>query len=624
MSDPLFERLARAVAAQYLVEEEIGRGGMGVVVRARDRRLQRAVAIKVLPPELAFHAGVRERFLREAQTAAQLAHPQIVPVYTVDEREGLVYFVMALVEGESLAQHLATSAPLAPARARAILADVAAALAYAHERGVVHRDVKPDNILLDRRSGRAVVTDFGIARAAQGESRLTVTGAALGTPAYMSPEQATGDRELDGRSDIYSLGVIGYQLLAGTPPFRATNTPALLVKHVTEAPRPLAELCRDAPRPLCDAIMRALAKRPEDRWPDADAFRTALLAETRARPMPPQPESRPRENPPAAFAPPAPRAPAWPPPHAAPAAESGGSPVVRAGTGGGRAEGRLQTDPAWRPEERDGDDSSPRVQESIRQFRHGAVRALTTIGMLAGINALTSPHYPWFLFPALAIGARVMSRGGRLWVDGVPLQRLISRDVPRTALPRHAGDPPPEEGPALAPAEVHAGPYGDAVRRAAADGRAVAEILALLDPAERAMIPDVAPTTTALVERIGALALTLHRLDADVAAAPLETLEARLAELRTEAGEEPHPEQARRLALLERQRATVSELLDRRDTLRGRLDSAVLALRNIRLDLLKLRSSGLAVAMNDVSSATQEARALSREIGYAVDALREV
>src|SRR5258707_3256885 len=211
---------------------------MAVVYRATDLRLHGRVAIKVLPPELAFNGDVRERFLREASTAAELAHPSIVPIYTVDEGEGIVYFVMAYVDGESLAQRLAREPRLPVEDARAILAGVADALAYAHSNGVVHRDVKPDNIMLDRTSGRPLVTDFGIARAAQGDTRLTVTGVAIGTPAYMSPEQALGERDVDGRSDIYSLGVIGYQLLAGGTAFKRANTPPMPVEQVSGRPRP--------------------------------------------------------------------------------------------------------------------------------------------------------------------------------------------------------------------------------------------------------------------------------------------------------------------------------------------------------------------------------------------------
>src|SRR5579862_4990442 len=200
-ADPdLQARLGNALAPAYDIEGELGRGGMAVVYRARDTRLKRAVAVKLLPPELAFRGDIRSRFLREAETAARLSHPNIVLIYSVDERDGLVYFVMALVEGESVGDRVRRTGALPVAEARRILREVADALAYAHANGVVHRDIKPDNVLLDRASGRAMVTDFGIARAASedgGGSRLTATGAVIGTPAYMSPEQCSGDREID-------------------------------------------------------------------------------------------------------------------------------------------------------------------------------------------------------------------------------------------------------------------------------------------------------------------------------------------------------------------------------------------------------------------------------------------
>src|SRR5215218_7784380 len=253
---------------------------MAVVDRATDLRLNRPVAIKVLPPDLAFNPDVRMRFIREAQTAAQLSHPNIVPIYSVDDKDGgsLVYFVMAFVDGESLGVRLTREGAWPVDRTVRVLRDVADALAYAHARGVVHRDIKPDNILIDRASGRPMVTDFGIARAAAGEVRLTVTGVAVGTPAYMSPEQALGEREIDGRSDLYSLAVVGYHLLSGDTPFKAANTPAMLVKHVSERPRPIRERRPEVPAYLAVAIDRALSKRPEDRWADAAEFRDALDA----------------------------------------------------------------------------------------------------------------------------------------------------------------------------------------------------------------------------------------------------------------------------------------------------------------------------------------------------------
>ena len=651
MTDPLLDRLVVAVGTQYLVEAEIGRGGMAVVYRATDIRLHRKVAIKVLPPELAFNADVRERFLREAQMAAGLAHPSIVPIYTVDEREGIVYFVMALVDGESLAERLTREPRLPIEDARRILAGVADALAYAHSRGVVHRDVKPDNIMLETSTGRAVVTDFGIARAAQGDTRLTVTGVAIGTPAYMSPEQALGERELDGRSDIYSLGVIGFQLLAGETPFKASNTPAMLVKHVSESPRPLAMLRPDVPAPLASAIARALAKKPEDRWPDATAFREALLSTREAAPWQPPPIAA--SQPPSWEA--AARLPA--PPFSAPYGQQGDphlipaqrppnlpwiEPMPPAPVWGGRREWRQwkKDRVRWEHEMRrrnraagvDDDEhkyAGLSVEEQIVRFRRDAVGSLMTIGTMGALNVMTAPHFMWFLFPSAFMALRVVRRAGRLWADGIPLMRIFKRGPAPEVSRLGAAELStrlslPETLHRLAPAEVLSGPYGDTVRRAASDYVAVKETLARLPETERSMIPDVGPTVDALAERVGALATTLHRLDGDVGGSSSRMLDARIAALRAESRGAPSAEQERRIALLERQRSSLSELGERRTTLVSQLESAGLALQNLRLDLLKLRSSGLESALSDVTSATQEARALSREIGNAVDAVREV
>ena len=284
--DELRAHVERALAAHYELDCEIGRGGMGIVYRAKDRRLKRQVAIKLLPPELAFRSEIKSRFLREAETAAQLSHPNIVPIYTVDEQEGLVFFVMAYVSGDNLAKRLHERGVLTIDESRRVLREVADALAYAHDRGVVHRDIKPDNILLDQVSGRPMVTDFGIARAmdSEGDSRLTATGMAIGTPAYMSPEQAAGEREIDGRSDLYSLGILGYQMLTGEPPFVASSTPAMLVKHISERPIPVEQRRTDVPADLAGTVMMLLEKEPANRFPTAEALVKAL--DSRALPTP--------------------------------------------------------------------------------------------------------------------------------------------------------------------------------------------------------------------------------------------------------------------------------------------------------------------------------------------------
>jgi serine/threonine-protein kinase len=634
VTDHLRDRVASAVADRYLVEAELGRGGMSVVYRALDRRLHRRVAVKVLPPELAFNAEVRERFLREAQTAAQLNHPSIVPIYTVDERDGVVYFVMALVEGESVAALLRRGPSRRPFdEIQRVLCDVADALAFAHGRGVVHRDVKPDNILIDGASGRPIVTDFGIARAAEADSRLTVTGVAMGTPAYMSPEQALGERDVDGRSDIYSLGVVGYQMLTGEPPFAAANTPALLMKHVSEPPRPVADRRPDAPPALVGAVMRALAKKPEERWRDAAQFRDAVtgtgaagaaavaIAERGRRT-----EGAGRRDASTSGGPHAP-VPAWESPW------DRGREVERqrAEERGRRAEQRGGLAPA-RPSRgspaRPPDFDQRSVEDRVLVFRRKLAGNVTTIGLLAGINMLTVPEFWWFLFPTAFMTVDILSKAGSLWADGVSFRQVFGRRR-QPSLPastRHANLLSAEESPEqyaarLVPADVLVGSHGRAIRRAAADRAAILEAVAKLDDADRGSIPDVGPTVEALAERVATVAVTLHRLDQDVSGTSLATLDQRLSSLRAEP---PTPDRERRLPLLERQRATLAELIERRRSLQSQLERAGLVLENLKLDLYKLRSAGIAASISDVTSATQQARAVSREIGHVLEAAEDV
>lgn len=260
---PNAEALSEALVGQYEILREVGRGGMGIVFLARDLKLERLVAIKTLPPTLAGDHVVRERFLREARTAAALGHPNIVQIHRADDVSGTVFFVMGYVDGPSVAQLVRDSGPLTPRTALSLLHDVAEALGYAHAAGVVHRDVKAENILFDRASGRAMVTDFGIARVAEA-APLTATGQVLGTVHYMSPEQVAGDI-VDRRSDIYSLAVVAYFALSGRFPFEHASASAVLVAHVTKDPPPLGEVAPSVPRSLARLVDRCLTKDPAGR-----------------------------------------------------------------------------------------------------------------------------------------------------------------------------------------------------------------------------------------------------------------------------------------------------------------------------------------------------------------------
>ncbi|HEX4936980.1 MAG TPA: serine/threonine-protein kinase, partial [Gemmatimonadaceae bacterium] len=270
-----FPGLAAAVAGDYRIVRELGRGGMGVVFLAQDVRLERLVALKVLPPALAGDPAVRERFVREARTAAQLSHPNIVPVYSADETRGWAYFAMGFVDGESLGERLKSLGPLPPAEAVRLLRDAAWALAYAHARGVVHRDVKPDNLLIERGTDRLVVTDFGIAHAPDA-SRLTMTGHVMGSVHFMSPEQGAGET-LDGRSDLYALGTVGYLLLSGRLPFEHQQAAAILVQRATRDAPPLRSVAPAIPPSLADVIDRCLARDRALRPPTGEALAEMLL-----------------------------------------------------------------------------------------------------------------------------------------------------------------------------------------------------------------------------------------------------------------------------------------------------------------------------------------------------------
>jgi predicted Ser/Thr protein kinase len=264
-----FLALQEAVAGRYSLERELGRGGMGVVFLARDVALDRLVAIKLLPPALANLTPVRTRFLREARTAAGLAHPNIVPIHSVEETQGLVFFAMGYVDGETLGARVRRAGPLSPRDVMRVIQDVAWALAHAHARGIVHRDVKPDNVLLERDTGRALMVDFGIARSVDVDT--PVSGVRAGTPQYMSPEQIAG-AVVDARSDLYSLGVTAFFAATGRLPFESHTTEGFVTKHLAESPPLLGSVAPALPTRFAEAVDRCLAKNPAARYSSAEDF----------------------------------------------------------------------------------------------------------------------------------------------------------------------------------------------------------------------------------------------------------------------------------------------------------------------------------------------------------------
>jgi serine/threonine-protein kinase len=285
------DHLRSRLGNRYVIERELGRGGMGAVYLARDIRLDRPVALKVLPSEFAVLPALRERFLRETRTAASFSHPNIVPVYAVEEADDLLAYAMAYVEGESLADRVKRAGPLPVREVVRLLQDTGYALAYAHGRGVVHRDIKPDNIMIERATGRALIMDFGIARviaapAAPGVEGLTRVGEVVGTPEYMSPEQATGDH-VDGRSDLYSLGLTAFFALAGHPAITGDTTGRILARQITEQIPSARSVRADIPQALAEAIDRCVEKDPVARFANAEGLVEALdLAQLAAPEIP--------------------------------------------------------------------------------------------------------------------------------------------------------------------------------------------------------------------------------------------------------------------------------------------------------------------------------------------------
>jgi formylglycine-generating enzyme required for sulfatase activity len=272
--DDLGARLQAALGAGYVVERSVGQGGFAAVYLVRDLTLKRPLAVKVLTPDLILSGTALERFRREAETIAQLAHPHIVPIHFIGGANDVFYLAMAYVDGESLADRIGREGRIGVDETARILREVASALDFAHRRGVIHRDIKPHNVLLERETGRALVTDFGIARTAEAAS-LTVSGMVVGTPAYMSPEQVTGS-PVDHRSDLYALGIVGYEMLTGRPPFGGVTPTETLMKRVANAAEPVRRARPDTPPALAEVVDRCLAQEPVRRFATGGAIVRAL------------------------------------------------------------------------------------------------------------------------------------------------------------------------------------------------------------------------------------------------------------------------------------------------------------------------------------------------------------
>lgn len=622
----LRSHIANVLDSAYELDKEIGRGGMGIVFKAKDRRLKRTVAVKLLPPELAFRSEIRTRFLREAETAAQLSHPNIVPIYAVDEKGGLVYFVMGFIDGDNLAKRIKDHGPMPPDDVRRILREVADALAYAHAHKVVHRDIKPDNILIDAQSQRPMVTDFGIARAISdgSDARLTATGIAIGTPAFMSPEQSAGDRDLDGRSDLYSLGVVAYQMLCGDLPFNANSTPALLVKHLSERPVPIDQRV-SVPPDLARVVMLLLEKNPDDRFQTASELKTAL--ETGNVPALPTAAGRSYPQRPSPFD------------------LAGG---MMASTSAAFTPMPLTTMPEG--------ERLPTSEELARwnapevvEFRRRLAPFIWVNGAFVIVNLLGGPN---MLFVTAFWSIAIAYKYAKLWSDnydwhdifrqprermvgdvlsewGEDIKSLVDRDTREHVRARHRtrAQRPDLLRSLTAPAALSqrdaaalgAGPHAGAARDALMDRDEIIRLVAGMSRADRARLPDIVGSATTLADTIMALATQLAELERSSSGLSAAAIDKEISVLEAAANPLEHAaseERVKRLAQIKRQRRAVVDVAQRREKLAARLDSCALALKNMRFDVLRLKTG--AQTYQHVTTIAEQAMQLAREVDSAV------
>jgi len=642
----LLARVERALAPQYEVEGELGRGGMGIVYRARDTRLKRTVAVKLLPPELAYRSEIKSRFLREAEMSAQLAHPNIVPIYSVDEKDGLVYFIMACIEGDNLGKRMAAEGPMPVADVRRILRQVSGALAFAHARKYIHRDIKPDNILIDKDDGRAIVTDFGIARAVQdgAETRLTATGIAIGTPAYMSPEQAAGDREIDGRADLYALGTLGYQMLAGRLPFEANSTPALLVKQLSEKPLPIVERRPDTPPDLAGIIMRLLEKEPSARFATADELSAALDGRISSGYTPP--ERQPSRQP-------------------APLTGQSQQPS-RVFDGSRQPSSSVSSVPVYAAATND--EMARWYAPQVAKFRKGLAPFLTFAGVSVVFSLFGGPDFtfvPAFWSIGIAMGYAKLWQAGFDWRDVFKQRRetlladVVSekaedfaalwdpnkRDTvrERARLRRQSGggdtlfsdtDRRLTNGGVMPSAVAPGSPaseqsrYGswyDAVRDGASDRDEIQRLFQSLPKAEKNVASGIIGNADELLAAVRVEAGQLADLERNpVPPVDLAAITAEIALLESQANplHSSSEERVRRLAKLRREKRQAEFESDRRRRSTERLERARAALRSIRVELVKLRSGVSQPGYTgNVTQLAERAQELARDVDAVIAAV---
>ncbi len=614
-TDELGTHVAQVLSANYELETEVGRGGMGIVYCARDKRLKREIAIKVLPPELSFRADIRQRFLREAETAAQLNHPNIVPIYTVEERDNLVYFVMAYIKGDNLGQRLQQHGPIPPVEVRRILREVADALSYAHNRNVIHRDIKPDNIIIDEETGRAMVTDFGIARALtdSGDSRLTATGMAIGTPAYMSPEQSAGDSAIDGRSDL--------------------------------------------PPDLSRAVMMCLEKDPADRFPNAAAFAVALdggsmpTLATRAQPGASTAGTRSGTR------------------------QRDVGEVLRDQISDTiRDRYTPPTQSQYMPTQPSAEEMSRWQAPMVVSFRRKlapylavnailvpislfssrdfiALTVIWTVALAFKYSKLWAAGYDWrdvfrqprnrLIFDVAAetiddaralfddkkreqVRARARSRGQGLFSPISPLPTMQPfQPYPRIGGPTTSLSPIP----AGSPAPFADSRYGSAIREAENDHREIHRQLLNMPETEREQIPEVAASADAVFRKVQQLALSLSDMDRSAGRETSEGVEKEITALESQANPLDYNAsegRVRRLAMLRRQRRALADIARKKKEAQEKLDNCRHLLRSMRLELVRYRTGGLNAQPTGLTMVTQQAQSVVREMGYLSDANAEL